>query len=52
VIAWIALGWSGSFLGGPGIYEIIPGFILSMTAIVVVSLATAAKGEFRPLAAE
>ena len=44
--------WNQSFLGGPGVYEIIPGFILSMAAIVVVSLATEAKGEFRPIAAE
>ncbi|MCB2019248.1 MAG: sodium/proline symporter PutP [Burkholderiaceae bacterium] len=47
VIAWISLGWNASFLGGPGVYEIIPGFILSMIAIVVVSLATEARGEFR-----
>jgi SSS family solute:Na+ symporter len=51
VIAWISLGWNASFLGGPGIYEIIPGFLFSMAAIVIVSLATEAKGEFRPLAA-
>lgn len=38
VIAWIALGWNGEFLGGPGIYEIIPGFIAAMAAIIVVSL--------------
>lgn len=49
VIIWITLGWSSSFLGGPGIYEIIPGFILSWIAIVVVSRATASTGEFRPL---
>jgi SSS family solute:Na+ symporter len=51
VITWIALGWNASFLGGPGIYEMIPGFILAMAAIVVVSLAGEAKGEFRPIAA-
>lgn len=34
VIAWIALGWSGAM------YEIVPGFILAMTAIIGVSLAT------------
>ena len=52
VIIWISLGWNASFLGGPGIYEMIPGFILAMAAIVVVSLATEAKGEYRPFAAE
>lgn len=49
VIIWITLGWNSSFLGGPGIYEIIPGFILSWIAIVVVSLATQSSGEFRPV---
>lgn len=34
VIAWIALGWSGAM------YEIVPGFILAMAAIIGVSLAT------------
>jgi SSS family solute:Na+ symporter len=52
VVVWIALGWSSSFLGGPGVYEMIPGFVLSMAAIVAVSLATEAKGEYRPIAAE
>jgi solute:Na+ symporter, SSS family len=52
VIVWIASGWNSSFLGGPGVYEIIPGFILSMAAIVAVSLATEARGEYRPIAAE
>jgi SSS family solute:Na+ symporter len=51
VIVWIALGWNSSFLGGPGVYEMIPGFLLAMAAIVVVSLATDAKGEFRPITA-
>ena len=37
VIAWIALGFGDSFLGGPGVYEIIPGFIASWAAIVIVS---------------
>lgn len=49
VIVWIAMGWNSSFLGGPGVYEMIPGFLLAMLAIVVVSLATDAKGEFRPI---
>ncbi|WP_422073503.1 sodium/proline symporter PutP [Tranquillimonas rosea] len=49
VIVWIQLGWNGSFLGGPGVYEIIPGFLFALLAIVGVSLATEARGEFRPL---
>ena len=49
VIVWIAMGWNSSLLGGPGVYEMIPGFLLAMLAIVVVSLATDAKGEFRAI---
>ena len=49
VIAWIALGWSSSFLGGPGVYEIIPGFVAAFVAIVGVSLASEASGEYRPM---
>ena len=41
VMAWIALGWNGEFLGGPGVYEIIPGFIAAWLAIWLVSKATA-----------
>jgi SSS family solute:Na+ symporter len=41
VIAWIALGWDKSFLGGPGVYEILPGFVAAWIAIVAVSKATA-----------
>ncbi|WP_086616819.1 sodium/proline symporter PutP [Erythrobacter tepidarius] len=41
VAAWIALGWNAAFLGGPGLYEIVPGFVAGMAAIVVVSLLTA-----------
>lgn len=52
VIVWISLGWNASFLGGPGIYEIIPGFLFAMAAIVIVSLVTEAKGEFRALVAD
>jgi SSS family solute:Na+ symporter len=52
VIAWISLGWHSSFLGGPGVYEIIPGFVVSWIAIYVVSLATESSGEFRPPEAE
>jgi SSS family solute:Na+ symporter len=37
VAAWIILGWNKAFLGGPGLYEIVPGFIAALLAIVVVS---------------
>ncbi|ERS89002.1 sodium/proline symporter PutP [Halomonas sp. PBN3] len=47
VMIWILLGWNGSFLGGPGVYEIIPGFIAAWVAIMVVSLATADAGEYQ-----
>ncbi|MWV28326.1 sodium/proline symporter PutP [Aurantiacibacter rhizosphaerae] len=40
VIAWISLGWNSQFLGGEGIYEIIPGFIAAWLAIWLVSKAT------------
>ncbi|AKQ41917.1 proline: sodium symporter [Aurantiacibacter atlanticus] len=40
VMAWIALGWNGAFLGGPGVYEIIPGFVAAWLAIWLVSKAT------------
>lgn len=52
VILWISLGWSDSFLGGPGIYEIIPGFTLAWLAIVLVSRFTQTPGEFRPITHE
>lgn len=52
VIVWVALGWADSFLGGPGVYEIIPGFIAAWAAIYFVSLATESSGEFRPIEAE
>ncbi|MDY7099430.1 MAG: sodium/proline symporter PutP [Pseudomonadota bacterium] len=38
--AWIALGWNKALLGGPGLYEIVPGFIAAWVAIVVVSRLT------------
>ena len=38
VILWINAGWNAEFLGGPGVYEIIPGFIAAWAAIVGVSL--------------
>ncbi|MGX7951659.1 sodium/proline symporter PutP [Tsuneonella sp. HG249] len=37
VIGWIALGWDKSLLGGPGVYEIMPGFLASSLAIILVS---------------
>ena len=47
VICWIAMGWNLNFMGGQGIYEIIPGFIASWIAIVGVSMATADAGEYQ-----
>jgi SSS family solute:Na+ symporter len=41
VAGWIALGWNKAFLGGPGLYEIVPGFLASLAAILVVSRLTA-----------
>jgi solute:Na+ symporter, SSS family len=45
VMAWIALGWNSEFLGGPGVYEIIPGFAASWLAIWLVSKATAGEAQ-------
>ena len=45
VILWIAMGWNASFMGGPGVYEIIPGFIAAMAAIVGVSLMGAPRSQ-------
>ncbi|MXO59188.1 sodium/proline symporter PutP [Altererythrobacter salegens] len=46
VIAWIALGWNDRLLGGPGVYEIVPGFIASWLAIWLLSRATSvSEGE-------
>ena len=50
VVAWIVLGWNAAFLGGPGIYEIIPGFIAAWIAIVLVSKATVPAAGFEPAA--
>nr|WP_298059002.1 sodium/proline symporter PutP [uncultured Halomonas sp.] len=47
VMIWISMGWNGEFMGGPGVYEIIPGFIASFIAIMVVSSATADTGEYQ-----
>ena len=44
VMLWIAAGWNASFLGGPGVYEIIPGFIAAWLAIVGVSVMVPAAG--------
>ena len=49
VVGWILLGWDASFMGGPGIYEIIPGFAAAWAAIYFVSLATQGRVEFRAL---
>jgi SSS family solute:Na+ symporter len=48
VIAWIALGWDKSFLGGPGVYEILPGFVAAWIAIVAMSKATATASGAQP----
>ncbi len=40
VAGWIALGWNKTFLGGPGLYEIVPGFAAALAAIIIVSLLT------------
>lgn len=40
VAAWIALGWNAAFMGGPGLYEIVPGFIAAFIAIILVSRMT------------
>ncbi|MEM7700762.1 MAG: sodium/proline symporter PutP [Pseudomonadota bacterium] len=45
---WIALGWNASFMGGPGLYEIVPGFVVALVAIVLVSKATASAGALQP----
>ncbi|MXO90801.1 sodium/proline symporter PutP [Pontixanthobacter aquaemixtae] len=44
VAGWIAMGWNAQFMGGPGLYEIIPGFVAAWIAIVLVSNLTG-KGE-------
>ena len=48
---WIAMGWNTSFMGGEGLYEIVPGFIAAWIAIIVVSKATE-QGANNPLPAE
>ncbi|MCF3649817.1 sodium/proline symporter PutP [Synoicihabitans lomoniglobus] len=52
VIIWITMGWNSSFLGGSGIYEIVPGFLFAWLTIVLVSRATPSDAEFRPMEAK
>jgi SSS family solute:Na+ symporter len=49
VVIWILLGWNTEFVGGPGVYEIIPGFIASWIAIMIGSLVTSDTGEFQAI---
>lgn len=51
VALWIALGLNSSFIGGEGLYEIVPGFIAAWIAIVVVSKATAGNAARQDLPA-
>jgi SSS family solute:Na+ symporter len=51
VTAWIALGWDKSFLGGPGVYEILPGFVAAWIAIIAVSRATSTSPGAQPVTA-
>ncbi|MBV7266540.1 sodium/proline symporter PutP [Erythrobacter ani] len=39
---WIAFGFNADFVGGQGLYEIVPGFVAAWLAIVTVSKATQA----------
>lgn len=47
VIIWIAAGWNQDFFGLGGVYEIIPGFVLSLLTIYSVSRLTETRHEFR-----
>ncbi len=49
VMIWIALEWNVSLLGGPGVYEIIPGFVFAWIAIMAVSAATEDRGEYQAI---
>ena len=40
VAGWIMLGWNAAFMGGPGLYEIVPGFAAATIAIIAVSTLT------------
>ena len=44
VAAWIAIGLNSDFIAGQGLYEIVPGFVASWIAIVLVSKATGTEG--------
>jgi solute:Na+ symporter, SSS family len=44
VAGWIMLGWNKALFGGPGLYEIVPGFAAALIAIIVVSYATRPQG--------
>jgi len=48
VSGWIALGWNSSFLGGPGLYEIVPGFLAAFAMIVLVSKASTGSPQVQP----
>ena len=48
--SWIALGLNADFIGGQGLYEIVPGFIAAWIAIVAVSKLT--QGRNAPVPAE
>lgn len=48
VIAWIAAGFNSSLFGGPGLYEIVPGFLAAWAAIWGVSLATQPSPQSQP----
>ena len=52
VMGWIALGWDVSFIGGPGVYEIIPAFAAAWAAIYFVSLASESQSEYRAVFAQ
>jgi SSS family solute:Na+ symporter len=49
VVMWIALGWNSEFMGGPGVYEIIPGFIAAWIAVMVGSVVTSDAGEYQAI---
>jgi SSS family solute:Na+ symporter len=53
VAGWIALGWNNTLPqglgGGPGLYEIVPGFAAALAAIIIVSRLTGpARSKIRP----
>lgn len=44
---WVAMGWHQDFMGLGGVYEILPGFIASMLAIVIVTYLMPSRNEYR-----